>query len=79
MQRLTLHLYGCYHLLHTEQGVCHQRLTLLHLCGCYKANAFALETEHIKSPQEVTLEVDRQPSTVVIVTTKGPIAATHIG
>ena len=32
--------------------------------------------EQIKSPQEVTLEGDRQPSTVVIVTTKG---LTHIG
>ena len=29
------------------------------------------QTEQIKSPQEVTLEGDRQPSAVVIVTTKG--------
>ena len=29
------------------------------------------QTEHIMPPQEVTLEGDRQPSTVVIVTTKG--------
>ena len=30
-----------------------------------------LQTEQIKSPQEVTLEGDRQPSAVVIVTMKG--------
>ena len=29
------------------------------------------QTEHIQSPQEVTLEEDGQPSAVVIVTTKG--------
>ena len=37
------------------------------------------QTEQIMSPQEVTVEGDRQPSAVVIVTTKGPTAATPIG
>ena len=37
------------------------------------------ESEQLKSPQEVTLEEDRQPSAVVIVTTKGLTAPTHIG
>ena len=37
------------------------------------------ESEQIKSPQEVTLEGDRQPSAVVIVMTKELTASTHIG
>ena len=37
------------------------------------------QTEHIQSPQEVTMEGDKRPSAVVIVTIKGTTTATHIG
>ena len=37
------------------------------------------QTEQIKSPQEETLEGDREPSAIVIVTMKGLTAPTHVG